>query len=53
LSKDEFLGDPGSVYLMVCDFDCSKSDKNLEGYSIYSESSSICKAAFHSGIIRK
>ena len=46
MTENDFYGNPGSVYLVVCDLKCDKNTKKLEGVGIFSETSSICKAAY-------
>lgn len=46
MTENDFYGNPGSVYLVVCDLKCETNNKKLEGVGIFSETSSICKAAY-------
>jgi hypothetical protein len=46
-----FRGDPGSVFLVKCPANCGKEPGTITGTGIYTSDSSICLAAYHSGVI--
>ena len=51
IERNQFSGDPGSIYLVFCDPNCKDSDGIVNGTNIYDENTPICKAGIHSGII--
>ena len=46
-----FRGDPGSVFLLKCPANCGKEPGTITGTGIYTSDSSICLAAYHSGVL--
>lgn len=52
-TPDEYLftGDPGSIYLAFCEDECKEDSSLVYGDGIYDETSSICRAAIHAGVL--
>lgn len=46
-----FEGDPGSIYVTFCPADCGKDVSVIHGNGVYDQSSPICKAAIHAGVL--
>jgi hypothetical protein len=46
-----FRGDPGSVFIVKCPNDCIKHNVPVRGTGMYSDDSSICRAAIHAGVL--
>ena len=54
LRDKQFDGSVGEKFRIKCDEDCSvRKDLNVFGSIIYSPDSSVCKAAYHSGVLDK
>ena len=41
----------GDTFLIECEENCANSQVEIYGDKTYSEDSSLCKAAYHSGIL--
>lgn len=46
-----FEGDPGSIYVVFCPKSCDKDVSVIHGTGVYDETSPICKAAIHAGVL--
>ena len=50
LLEKVFRGDEGSVFLVNCPGGCTEDKGSVWGTGIYTQDSSICRAAIHAGV---
>ncbi|XP_026190061.1 uncharacterized protein LOC34618374 [Cyclospora cayetanensis] len=51
VSKKGMIGEPGAVFLGFCPSGCGEEPAEIRGTFVYTDDSSICKAAIHAGAI--